>query len=140
MKTFVASVASASSYELAEGPVWDAEHGRAMWVDIPAGTVMSGELLSGSVDVSNERRFPGPVASVVPTADDGLLVTFRRGFTTVASDGMRRIGRSALPETDDSRFNDGACDPVGRFLVGGMALDDSEGTERRYRVDDAGAV
>ncbi len=45
-----------------------------------------------------------------------------------------------LSGTGDSRFNDGACDPTGRFLVGSMALDDREGAERLYRLDGFGDV
>jgi sugar lactone lactonase YvrE len=45
-----------------------------------------------------------------------------------------------LPEGVDSRLNDGACDPAGRFLVGSMSLDDREEDERLYRVDGTGRV
>lgn len=140
MRTFQADVASAVSFELAEGPVWDADRERLLWVDIARGKVLCGRLLSGRVEISQEHRFPGTVAAVVPTADGGLLVTLRRGFGAVTPDGTLWTGRCVLPETDDSRFNDGACDPSGRFLVGSMSLDGRERTERLYRLDGAGAV
>lgn len=140
MRTVWAEVATDASYELAEGPVWDADRERLLWVDIPRGRVLCGRLLMERVEVSDEHRFPGTVAAVVPTADMGLLVVLRRGFATVTADGTLRSGRPVVPETDHSRFNDGACDPAGRFLVGSMALDDREGTERLYRLDRAGAV
>ncbi len=140
MRTFRADVASSASYELAEGPVWDADSERLLWVDIASGKVLCGRLRVGHVEVIEEHCFPGTVAAVVPTTDRGLLVALRRGFAAVAPDGTLRTGRCVLPETDDSRFNDGACDPLGRFLVGSMSLDGREGTERLYRLDGAGAV
>ncbi len=140
MRTVQAEVASDASYELAEGPVWDAERARLLWVDIARGRAFCGRLRAGGVEVDDEHCFPGTVAAVVPTADRGLLVALRRGFAAVTADGKPRTGRGVLPETDDSRFNDGACDPLGRFLVGSMSLDGREGTERLYRLDGAGAV
>lgn len=140
MRTFRAHVAGSESYELAEGPVWDADHERLLWVDIAQGKVLCGRLREEHVEVIEERCFAGPVAAVVPTADRGLLVTLHRGFAAVASDGALRTGRAVLPESEDSRFNDGGCDPLGRFLVGSMSLDGRERTERMYRLDAAGAV
>jgi len=140
MRTIRADVASSASYELAEGPVWDAHLERLLWVDIARGRVLCGRLRPDHVEVSQEHAFPGTVAAVVPTADRGLLVTLHRGFASVAPDGTRRMGRSVLPETEDSRFNDGACDPLGRFLVGSMSLDGRETTERLYRLDGDGVV
>ncbi len=140
MRTVRADVASDASYELAEGPVWDADRERLLWVDIAGGRVLCGRLQAGHVEVTGELAFPGTVAAVVPTADEGLLVTLRGGFATVTPDGTLRMGRRVLPPAVDSRFNDGACDPSGRFLVGSMALDGRERSERLYRLDGAGAV
>lgn len=140
MRVYRADVASSTAYELAEGPVWDADRERLLWVDIPRGRVLCGRLRAGRVEVSEEHRFPGTVAAVVPTVDGGLLVALRRGFGAVGPDGTLRKGRDVLPESDDSRFNDGACDPSGRFLVGSMSLDGRERAERLYRLDGTGGV
>ncbi len=140
MRTVRADVASSATYELAEGPCWDADRERLLWVDITRGKVLCGRLRAGRVEVGEEYSFPGTVSAVVPTADRGLLVTLGRGFAAVDPDGAVRTGRSVLPGTDESRFNDGACDPVGRFLVGSMSLDGRERTERLYRLDGAGVV
>lgn len=140
VRTFRAEVATDESHELAEGPVWDADRERLLWVDIPRGRVVSGRLTGDRVEVTGDHRFPGTAGAVVPTADGGLLVALRRGFATVAADGPVRTGSVVVPEADDSRFNDGACDPIGRFLVGTMALDDRKGAERLYRLDGDGSV
>lgn len=140
VKTVRAGRATDVAYDLAEGPVWDVDGERLLWVDIPRGRVLSGRLLADRVEVTDERAFPGTVAAVVPTDDKGLLVVLRRGFASVDAQGTLRTGRHVLPEPDDSRFNDGACDPAGRFLVGSMALGDRKNSERLYRLDHLGAV
>lgn len=140
MRTVRATVASAASYELAEGPFWDADRERVLWVDIAGGTVLCGRLAGDRVEVDDEHHFPSTVGAAVPTADDGLLVALRGSLATVAADGTVRSGERVLPEGVDSRFNDGACDPAGRFLVGSMSLDDRERTERLYRLDDSAGV
>jgi len=140
MRSIRADVASSAAYELGEGPVWDADLERLLWVDIARGRVLGGRLHADHVVVSEEHAFPGTVSAVVPTADRGLLVALHRGFASITPDGTRRSGRAVLPEADDSRFNDGACDPLGRFLVGSMSLDGRERTERLYRLDSGGVV
>ena len=140
MSSIRAAVASTAGYELGEGPFWDAGRERLLWVDIAGGVVLSGRLVGERVEVDDEHRFPPPVAAAVPTADDGLLIALRGGLATVAADGTMRTGAPVLPAGIDSRFNDGACDPAGRFLVGSMSLDDREEEERLYRIDAAGSV
>jgi sugar lactone lactonase YvrE len=140
MRTFSAQTASSVSHDLAEGPVWDGDAGRLLWVDIPRGRVLRGALDGNRVEVVAEHSFDSTVGATVPTADGGLLVALRRGFATIAPDGTVRTGPTVVPGTADSRFNDGACDPAGRFLVGSMALDDRRGAEHLYRLDAGGRV
>jgi sugar lactone lactonase YvrE len=45
-----------------------------------------------------------------------------------------------LPDDVDSRLNDAAVDPAGRFLVGSMALDGRQGEEVLVRLDPAGCT
>ncbi len=140
MITYSAQVATDDAYELAEGPVWDPARGRVLWVDIPQGRVVEAALSGDWLEVTGGHRFPGTVGAVVPTRDAGLLVATGKGFATVVSDGCVRTGPTVVPGDLDSRFNDGACDPAGRFLVGSMALDDREAGERLYRLDPDGSV
>lgn len=138
--TYDARLATDEAYQLAEGPVWDPERGRVLWVDIRSGRVMEGTLAADRIAVVTEHRFAGTVGAVVPARDGGLLVAGSKGLATIAADGSVRTGPSVVPDAVDSRLNDGACDPAGRFLVGSMALDGRVGQERLYRLDGDGSV
>jgi sugar lactone lactonase YvrE len=66
-----------------------------------------------------------------------------------AADGFRLTGPEGLSETgplrppgmgDDVRFNDGACDPAGRFWAGTVAHDVRPGAGALYRLDPDGTI
>jgi sugar lactone lactonase YvrE len=135
-------VASERAYGLGEGPVWDAERGRILWVDIDAGEVHTGTLRDGVIDDATPLvRLDETVGAVACAPDGRLLVAGARDLHAVDPDGRRGQRLVALidPATN-SRLNDGACDPAGRFLVGSMALDDRQEQECLYRLRDDGQV
>ncbi|MEU4410264.1 SMP-30/gluconolactonase/LRE family protein [Streptosporangium sp. NPDC023963] len=161
VRRFEARVASADSYLLGEGPVWDAGRERLLWVDIDAGHVFEGRLAGDSVRVDRRHEFGETVGAVVCDRDGRLLVAGRKGLLTVAGGdepgrpsgagdggpstsegerGERAYLVDLIPEGKDSRLNDGACDPGGRFLVGSLALDDRHGQECLYRYETDGTV
>lgn len=150
VRRFEARVASADTYLLGEGPVWDAARERLLWVDIDAGQVLEGRLVRDSVRVDRGHEFGETVGAVVCDRDGVLLVAGRRGL--LALEGGSEPGRpfgaggeraylvDLVPEGKESRLNDGACDPQGRFLVGSLALDDRHGQECLYRYEADGTV
>lgn len=116
--------ATAEAFRLAEGPVWDADRGRLLWVDIPAGLVCEGTLSDAGqvVRIDRRQRLPGTVGAVAPTADGGLLLATQEHLQVVAADGTRTDGPRIVPRGRSWRCNDGGTDPGGRFLVGTLAL------------------
>lgn len=135
MKTFRAEAVSGESYELGEGPLWDAARQRLLWVDINAGNVHSGVWSHGEVVPRNRFEFPATVGAVVCSASGELLVAGERELWTVALDGTRTAGVQLIEDGRASRLNDGGCDPSGRFLVGSLALDGREKQESLVRVE-----
>ena len=125
MTAYTAQPVSPRDYELGEGPVWDAERQRLLWVDIPAGTVHAARL--DPFTVTGSWAFDGTVGAVAVSAAGDLLVAERETLTHVDTAGRRRQLARVLPPGAPSRLNDGAVDPAGRFLVGSMALDDRRG-------------
>jgi sugar lactone lactonase YvrE len=135
MRRFAAEVASPDAYGLAEGPVWDPVRERVLWVDVNAGQVHVGTLTDGTVHPA-ETLSVGETVGAVACADDGRLVLAgRRHVYALEPDGTRTALAELIASGRDSRLNDGACDPAGRFLVGSMALDDRQGEESLWRLE-----
>ncbi|MEU7900137.1 SMP-30/gluconolactonase/LRE family protein [Nonomuraea sp. NPDC049152] len=134
----IADSLSTETYELAEGPLWDPVAERLLWVDIPTGRVMEGALREGDLRVVRTHTLPGTVGAVAPAADGSLLVAAQHGFATIGE--RTTVGPRVLPKGTASRFNDGRCDPAGRFLAGSTAKDERQGQERLYRLELDGTV
>jgi sugar lactone lactonase YvrE len=140
MRVFAASAASEQPYQLGEGPLWDAERERVLWVDIQAGSVYAGRLEDGLVRPDACLRFDETVGAVVCARDGRLLVAGERRLYDVDRQWRCAVRAEVIPESQRSRLNDGACDPAGRFLVGSMALDSRRGEERLYRLEAGGGL
>ena len=117
---------------LGEGPRWDADAGRLLWVDIETGGLFVGD-----------RRFDcgAKVGAAAPWAGDTVLVALADALAAVdlADGGVRRL--IDVPHAQPGmRSNDGACDPQGRFWLGTMAEDLSPGAGALYRYDPDGVL
>lgn len=120
-----------------EGVVWDAAAGVVRFVDMEAGGLMTYDPTTGDVS----RQTIGKVAACVrPRSSGGLVVAAERTFVLLGPDGL--VDGELGPIFDDERirFNDGGCDPAGRFWMGTMAYDESEGMGSVYRLDPDGDV
>jgi sugar lactone lactonase YvrE len=117
---------------LGEGPRWDAEAGRLLWVDIEGERLHAGDrtIECGAM-----------VGAVAPWAGDVVLAALADALAAVdiQSGSVRRLaevphGRPGM------RCNDGACDAAGRFWIGTMALDEAPGVGALYRYDPDGVL
>jgi sugar lactone lactonase YvrE len=118
-------VASNVKAILGEGPSWDAKNEILYWIDIRGGAIFSHRLGNPNDQVVAKAE---RVSSVVPRAKGGLALTLQHGFFTLAPNSPKFEPLSEPIETgmSTSRFNDGKCDPAGRYWAGTM--DDSERT------------
>jgi len=117
--------------DLGEGPAWDAVAGRLYWVDIRAGVLHCYDPQSGS---DQSRSFEEPVGCVAPCnpswkspggSSGEVVLALKSGL--ILYDPLRNDWNYLVqPEAHlpGNRFNDGKCDPAGRFLAGTM--DDAE--------------
>jgi sugar lactone lactonase YvrE len=137
---FCATLASELAYGLAEGPLWDEERERVLWVDINAGQIHSGSLEGGMIMPVGQVAFDETVAAVACSVHGQLLVAGHRDLYRVARDFRREVLARLVPAERNSRLNDGACDPAGRFLVGSLALDAREQEECLYQLSEDGSV
>jgi sugar lactone lactonase YvrE len=129
-------VVVAAGAELGEGPVWDARSGRLAWVDILGRRIHVIDPGSGD---TRSIETPLDVGAVAPRAAGGFVAAFQDGFWAVADGAIRQV--AAVPEAQPGlRFNDGKCDPAGRFWAGTMAYDEAAGAGCLYRLDSAGGA
>ena len=119
--------------DLCEGPCWDVGTQTLVWVDILAGAVNVLDPATGS----RERHLLGsPVGVVAPRSGGGWVAAVERGFLLL--DAAWRAEGEVIPAPDQgagTRFNDGACDPLGRFWAGTLSYDGTPEAAALYRFD-----
>ena len=123
---------------LAEGPLWDHEAQTLYWIDIVGKRIHRYRTENGSSDSLELDQYIG---AAVQHASGGLIAAMQHGFHRIDFESGR-VEQLADPESDrpDNRFNDGKCDPAGRFWAGTMSLKGESGTGALYRLDRDGSV
>lgn len=123
---------------LGEGPHWDHLENRLYWVDI------IGKKLHTFDPVTNENRtlqFDHYIGAAVPGKPGQLILAMQNGIYRYEIES-KLLTLIADPESDkpNNRFNDGKCDPTGRFYVGTMDLNGKKGSGALYRLDRDGQL
>lgn len=129
-------VVTATGAELGEGPVWDARSSRIVWVDIMSKRIHLTDPVSGASEVID---VPLHVGAVAPRAAGGFVAALQDGFWVVGDGRAERIA-TVSEARSTLRFNDGKCDPAGRFWAGTMAYDQAAGAGALYRLDHDGSA
>ena len=107
---------------LGESPAWNAEAGILYFVDVHAGDL---HIYQPADETHQTVNMGEPVGCLAPAGGGSLILALRSGFWTIdMSGGLRKHLCSPEPNLPGNRFNDGKCDPAGRFLAGTM--DDAE--------------
>ena len=115
-----------------EGPIWWQD--KLVYVDIEGHALIELDPGNGSEKVyqMGER-----IGTVVPMASGGYLCAGDSGIYTF-DPATGKINHLAAPEADkrpDNRFNDGKCDPSGRFWAGTISLVKNIGDANLYMLD-----
>lgn len=141
-------VAVAAAAELGERPVWNPNTNCLIWVDINAGELHQLDLRQVSATVGSAGTgdkviaTPGvPVGAAAPRAGGGYVLATADGFRLIGADGAAQsvpLRPQGMPA--NVRFNDGLCDPAGRFWAGTAATDGQAGTGSLYRLEGDGSV
>lgn len=101
---------------LGESPLWHPTEQALYWCDIP-GRVLN--RFDPSTSSHDQWGFTTEPASIAPMRDGGLLIAMRDGLWRFDTATGQRSPLAAPPyDTALERFNDGKCDPRGRFWVG----------------------
>lgn len=122
-----------SKSELGEGALWNYKTGELLWIDI------EGEILNfyNPKTGNNKEMFTGQrIGTVVPTQTGEVLVALQKGIYKLDPDTGSK-NRIANPESNlpGNRFNDGKCDPAGRFWAGTMSIKEKKNAGALYRLD-----
>ena len=108
--------------QLGESPFWHPQEQRLYWVDIPgkrvARVAVDGLQAQGAVEYWPLDEEPGCIA---PVQGGGLVLALRSGiYRARAWGGPLQLLAAAPYDTRKQRFNDGKCDPQGRFWAGSL--------------------
>jgi L-arabinonolactonase len=118
---------------LGESPVWSVREQALYWVDIRRQLLLRYDPAMRAVA---QWKFDEAVGSVVLRASGGVVLSLTSGFTSFSAEsGFRLQLRSPEAHIPNQRFNDGRCDPRGRYWVGSMSDVDRIPTGSLYRID-----
>ena len=118
---------------LAECPVWHADSGLLYWVDIERGLLHCAEE-SGTY--ARTVSFPERIGSFAFCDSGGLIVALEHSLSLCETTGeaLHRVFENPEPR-GTTRFNDGKCDPAGRFWAGTLDLAFREPLGSLYCLD-----
>jgi sugar lactone lactonase YvrE len=124
--------------QLGEGPSWDAATHTLYWINIYAGEIHAYSLATGS-----DRVIPvgEPVGCIAPTKAGELIIASQSGIALL-DPATGNCTPLASPEAHlpGNRFNDGKCDPAGRFLAGTMDNAELEASGSLYSLSPDGTL
>jgi sugar lactone lactonase YvrE len=118
---------------LGEGPLWDAGRKTICWVDILNGLIHEYDPAKSK---SKSLRVDHMVGSIAICSDGNILAALQPGFAFIDR-ATSAVSNISMPEghPTTNRFNDGKCDPAGRFWAGTMALSEEAGAGSVYVFD-----
>lgn len=118
---------------LGEGPVWDADRNLICWVDILKGEIHQYHPQSAIHSVIPVHQMIGAFA-VCSNGD--FIAALQHGFAFISrTEGKVHLISDPESELPANRFNDGKCDPAGRFWAGTMAISEEPDQGNVYVLD-----
>jgi len=123
----------AAGAALGESPIWDDRTNTLLWVDIHRRQVHRFDPASGR---NRTVTLDQPVGSVALRQGPGLIAAVGLSLGALDEEAGEFAPWHTVPEGE--RFNDGACDPAGRYLAG--TLTDSPGGAALYSLEPSKAL
>jgi L-arabinonolactonase len=101
---------------LGEGPIWEPRTGHLYWTDIQGFCYHRAHVESGEHEVFQTGVQVGAIGL---REGEGLVLATKKGFAFHLPEQGARLDLIGNPEpTDETRFNDGAVSPDGRYFAG----------------------
>ncbi|MCK5905945.1 MAG: SMP-30/gluconolactonase/LRE family protein [Flavobacteriales bacterium] len=118
---------------IGEGALWDVKQQNLYWIDIMGKKLMSWDGKNSQFDTLDINQYIGTVAVC---ENESLLLALHNGiyFFNIETKELTKISdpEANLPL---NRFNDGKCDPAGRFWAGTMEIEPVNPTGSVYLMD-----
>jgi len=112
---FVVSLIHGTSSILGEGSLWSSRTQRLYWVDIYGKKI---HVYDPKANITQSYELDQMVGTIVLRKSGGAMVSLHRGFGSFDFE-TGKCTIVANPESDPrTRYNDGKCDPQGRFWAG----------------------
>jgi sugar lactone lactonase YvrE len=123
---------------LGEGAIWNYQTGELIWVNI------TDKILNfyNPRLKNNKEMFTGQmIGTVVPDESGKMMVALENGFYQLDPEtGSKNLISNPEENIPGNRFNDGKCDPAGRFWAGTMSMEGKSQAGAPYRLDTDGSV
>jgi sugar lactone lactonase YvrE len=137
-KSLQAEILFDAKARLGEGSFWHPEQNKLWWVNIEGKEFHIFDPATGE-----DRKYGvgARIGTVVPDTEGKAIVALQNGIhqLNLETEELKLIV-NPLKEKENLRFNDGKCDPSGRFWVGSMDLDEEESIASLYKMDHDGSV
>lgn len=118
---------------LGECPTWSTRERALYWVDINEPALHRFDPQTGE---DRPMAMPASIGSFALRERGGFVVALRTGIFLADAEGrIERKVADAPYDPHHHRFNDGRCDPRGRFLVGTMNENRDVPSAALYRLD-----
>ncbi|MUH36064.1 SMP-30/gluconolactonase/LRE family protein [Zobellia amurskyensis] len=122
-----------STATLGEGVFWHPQEKKVYWVDIYGKEIHATDPKTGS---NQTFKLPEYVGTIAPINTGGLLVALENGVVELDTETGEFFSVLELEKDKPSnRFNDGKCDPKGRFWVGSMCREGLKPTGALYSIN-----
>jgi sugar lactone lactonase YvrE len=123
---------------LGECPVWSVDERALYWVDINAPSLNRFDPATGA---NEAMPMPESIGCFALRVAGGFVVALRGGIWLAREDGtLTRKLADAPYDPAHHRFNDGRCDPRGRFFAGTMNERRDAPTGELLRIDASGRM
>ena len=131
MKTITPRIFFRDTSNLGEGPVWFED--RLWWVDIEPGKLHAVDATGkNKITYDMGRR----LGAAVPAGEGEFIVSLEDGIGLFqVATGTVEILASPEKGVQGNRFNDGKCDPVGRFVTGTLNMNGLQNAAALYSLD-----
>ena len=123
--------------EHGEGPVWCPIEQKFYCVDLLKGIYYKVDYETEEAEKYNVGQ---PLGVMALREKGGVVVAVRDGFGFFdeKTDRLELIAHSPEKEVDETRMNDGAVDPAGRFLAATMTYDGMKNIGNLYALEEGG--